>query len=94
MPRLKEKNKDLEYILDKVTLKVVDTLLDNPAIPYNKNQMAEASGVSRDALYRRWDSLVSQNIVKESDVGSGEKYWELDESSETVGALSRIIHEN
>lgn len=92
MPELKKKRKDLEYIFDDVTLKIVDTLLDNPAIPYNKNQLAEAAEISRDALYRRWDALIAFNILKKSDVGSKADYWELDENSETVEAIARILH--
>ncbi|MDY6768649.1 MAG: AsnC family protein [Candidatus Nanohaloarchaea archaeon] len=33
--------------------KIVRVLLENPAIPYNTSQLAEAAGVSRNALYRR-----------------------------------------
>ncbi|MDY6769524.1 MAG: Lrp/AsnC family transcriptional regulator, partial [Candidatus Nanohaloarchaea archaeon] len=63
MPQLKRKQEGIEYLLDDVTMKIVDTLLDNPAIPYNKSQLAEAADVSRDALYRRWDTLVERGIL-------------------------------
>lgn len=92
MPELKNKEKRGKYILDDVTVKIVDTLLDNPAIPYNKNQLAEAANVSRDALYRRWDSLLEHNILKKSDIGAKGDYWELNEDSDTVEAITRILH--
>jgi len=91
MPELKTVNRG-KYILDDVTLKIVDMLLDNPAVPYNKNQLAENAGVSRDALYRRWDALIEHGIVKKSDVGSKGDYWELNEASDTVEAIAKIIH--
>ena len=91
MPELKNDNKT-KYILDDVTVKIVDTLLDNPAIPYSKTQLAEASDISRDALYRRWDSLVRNNIVKKSNVESSGDYWELDQDSEKVEAIARLMH--
>lgn len=93
MPELENKEgKRGKYIFDDITLEIVDTLLDNPSIPYNKNQLAEAAGVSRDALYRRWEALIANNILKKSDVGSKGEYWELDESSETVKSIVRILH--
>ena len=92
MPELKNKKKNPEYIFDKVTLKIVDTLLDNPSIPYNKNQLAEAADISRDALYRRWDVLLEYSILKKSEVGSSGDYWELDQNSDTVEAIARILH--
>lgn len=91
MPELKNENK-AKYILDDVTVKVVDTLLDNPSIPYSKSQLAEAADISRDALYRRWDALVENNIVKKSDVESGGDYWELDQGSEKVEAIAKLLH--
>lgn len=93
MPKLKNKEKRAQYILDEITVKIVDTLLDNPTIPYNKNQLAEAADVSRDALYRRWEALRENNIVKKSEVKSGGDYWELDGSSETVEAIAKILHQ-
>ena len=91
MPKLENENR-AKYILDDVTVKVVDTLLDNPSIPYSKSQLAEAADISRDALYRRWDALVENNIVKKSDVESGGDYWELDQDSEKVEAIAKLLH--
>ncbi len=91
MPELKNENK-AKYILDDVTVKVVGTLLDNPSIPYSKSQLAEAADISRDALYRRWDALIENDIVKKSDVESGGDYWELDQDSEKVEAIAKLLH--
>lgn len=81
-----------DYLLDDVSTTIVDTLLDNPAIPYNKSQLADAADVSRDALYRRWDTLVERGILKKSDVGAKGTYWELNEDSDVVEAIARILH--
>lgn len=91
MSDLKHEQK-AKYILDDVTVKVVGTLLDNPSIPYSKSQLAEAADISRDALYRRWDALIENDIVKKSDVESGGDYWELDQDSEKVEAIAKLLH--
>jgi len=80
------------HIIDDVTLRIVDALLDNPAVPFNKSQLAEAAGVSRDALYRRWDVFMEYNIVEKADVGAKGTYWTLPPDSDMVDALARIIH--
>jgi response regulator of citrate/malate metabolism len=91
MPKLEKENR-AKYILDDMTVKVVDTLLDNPSIPYSKSQLAEAAGISRDALYRRWDALIENDIVKKSNINSGGDYWELDQDSEKVEAIAKLLH--
>lgn len=80
------------HIIDEVTLRIMDTLLDNPTIPFNKSQLADAAGVSRDALYRRWDVFLEYDIIKEADVGAGGTYWTLNADADIVDALARIIH--
>jgi response regulator of citrate/malate metabolism len=94
MQQAKEKHrKDLHYILDDVMMNIVDTLLENPKIPYNKSQLAKAAGISRDALYRRWDTLTAFNIVKESDVAAEGTYWELNQDSDMVESIAHILHQ-
>lgn len=92
MPELEDRRDKGKHILDDITLKIVDTLLDNPSIPYNKNQLAEAAEVSRDALYRRWDAIITHNILKKADIGAEGDYWELNQDSDTVEAIARILH--
>ncbi|MDY6789016.1 MAG: hypothetical protein SVV03_03555 [Candidatus Nanohaloarchaea archaeon] len=92
MPATAEREKTPDKIVDGVTVQVVNALLDNPTVPFNKSQLAEAAGVSRDALYRRWDAFVGYGIVEKADVASGKAYWTLNSDSDTVDALARIIH--
>lgn len=93
MPELKNrKTKNSKYILDDVTAKIVDLLLDNPSIPYSKTQLAEAAGISRDALYRRWDALRKNNIIKKAEVESETDYWELNQDSKKVEAIAQLMH--
>lgn len=79
-------------MLDDVTEKIVRVLLENPAIPYNKSQLAEAAGVSRNALYRRWGTLQRYELVEEADVGAKGTYWTLDADSPAADALTRLLY--
>lgn len=91
MQQLKPRD-DGQYLIDDITLKIVDALLDNPTVPFNKSQLAKAAGVSRDALYRRWDTLVTYDIVEQADVGASDTYWTLNPDADAVDALARLIH--
>ncbi|MDY6789531.1 MAG: Lrp/AsnC family transcriptional regulator [Candidatus Nanohaloarchaea archaeon] len=97
MPQVQRKGEQqegkLEFILDEITVQIVETLLDNPKIPYNKKQLAEAADISRDALYRRWKTLIAFGILGSSEVGSGKDYWQLNQDSEIVEAIAKIISE-
>ncbi|MDY6777793.1 MAG: winged helix-turn-helix domain-containing protein [Candidatus Nanohaloarchaea archaeon] len=80
-----------DYILDPVTRKVVEVLLENPDVPYNKSSLAEEAGVSRDALYRRWDTLMDMGIVEEVTMGSEASYYSLHGESEAVEAIQKLL---
>lgn len=84
---------EASYMLDDVTEKIVRVLLENPAIPYNKSQLAEAAGVSRNALYRRWETLEAYDLVEEAEVGSKETYWTLNADAAAADALTRLLYE-
>ncbi|MDY6768792.1 MAG: hypothetical protein SVW02_01655 [Candidatus Nanohaloarchaea archaeon] len=81
-----------DAIMNEVTLEVVDTLLDNPTIPFTKSQLAEASDVPQDALIRHWLTLKLSRIIQRADVDEEGTYWRLNPDAEVVEALARIIH--
>lgn len=82
-----------QFILDDITLRIVQTLLDNPLIPYTKTQLADAADVSRDALYRRWDELQSYDILERAESESGGDYWRLNQDSDAVRAIATLLHQ-
>ena len=79
------------YIVDEVTYKVANVLLDNPKVPYNKSQLAEAAGVSREALYRRWETFQETGLIERAEVGSNSEYWTLNPDSQISENLSQIM---
>lgn len=83
-----------DYILDPVTRKVVEVLLENPGVPYNKSSLAREADVSRDALYRRWETFVEMGVVREVQTGSESSYYRLHEDSETVEAIEKLLEWN
>lgn len=85
---------DADDILDSVTLKIAKTLLENPKIKYNKTTLAKAAGVSKDALYKRWDTLVKGGLIEKAEVESEVDHWQLNQgtSSPLPNALARIMY--
>lgn len=79
-------------LLDDITFKIVETLLENPTIPYTKTQLADAADISRDALYRRWNDLQSYDIVQRAENETGGDYWTLNQQADAVKALATLIH--
>lgn len=97
MPTTKEPPTDnserkFNFIFDEVTEKVLRVLLENPKIPYNKSSLAEVSGVSRDALYRRWDKFKELEIIEEAPTGGSQEYYRLNTDSELVDQIGRILY--
>ena len=57
----------LEDLFGNSTLvKTIDFLLENRFRDYTKTDIANHSGVSRTQLYRIWNAIVENNLVKES----------------------------
>jgi len=79
-------------LLDDITIKIVDTLLENPTIPYTKTQLADAADISRDALYRRWNDLQAYNIIQRAEEETGGDYWILNQNADAVKALATLLH--
>ncbi|MFB6100625.1 MAG: winged helix-turn-helix domain-containing protein [Candidatus Nanohalobium sp.] len=79
-------------IIDEVTEKVMRVLLENPKIPYTKSSLAEASNVSRDALYRRWDKFKELGIIEEAPTGGKQEYYRLNSDSEIVNEIGKLLY--
>mgnify|MGYP000371512558 FL=1 len=80
------------HLLDSITKEVATVLLENPKIAYNRSSLAEAAGVSRDALYRRWDSYEEIGLIEEAEVESKTTHWRLNSDSEIADLLSELLH--
>lgn len=79
-------------VLDTVTAKVLNVLIQHPTIPYNKSQLAEQADVSRDALYDRWDTYIKLGMIQEAEIGGNRTYWTLNPDSEIVDGVARILY--
>mgnify|MGYP002762333808 CR=1 FL=1 len=73
-------------IMDEYSKKILKTLLKNPDRSYTKKHLAEQSGVSREALYARWDQIQKLGIIKEDR----HKYT-LDRTAELSQTLADLI---
>ena len=56
-----------EFIMDKITKQILKVLFENPERKFNKKELAEEAGVSRDAFYRREEPLNELGLLKEKE---------------------------
>ena len=81
-----------DKVLDSVTAKVVDLLIQNPTIHYNKSQIARHAEVSRDAVYDRLDALLEYGIIEEADVDMERTHYELNPDSQAANAIAQLLY--
>ena len=87
----KTENVPAKTIFDQKTLQIIQTLLENPKIAYNKTQLADNSGVSRDALYKRWDVLVDEEIIVDCSAPGESSFYQLNSESELVNLIGKTL---
>lgn len=83
----------LEDFMDRKTLEIVDYLLDNPVMDYSKKDIAEMSSVSRSTVHRKWEVLEELEIVKETRKYQNTQLYSLNEDSDVVNTLGRLLRE-
>ena len=74
-------------IMNPESKKLLNTLIQNPEREFNKKELAEEAEISRDALYRRWDSMEQLGVLEET----GSRY-KLNQDNDTVSQLKAIIN--
>jgi len=82
------------HFLDSITKEIVEVLLENPKIAYNKSSLAEAADVSRDSLYRRIDSFIESGLIEEADVESETTHWRLNSESGIAEKLGSLLYQD
>ena len=81
-----------DKILDEITAKIVQLLIENPTIYYNKSQIARHADVSRDALYNRLDALLAHGVLKEVEVGNEHTHYKLNQDSPSTNAIAQLLY--
>lgn len=74
-------------IMNPESKKLLKTLIKNPEREFNKKELAEEAEISRDALYRRWNSMEQLELLEET----GSRY-KLNQDNDTVSQLKAIIN--
>lgn len=75
-----------EYIMDDTTKHLLRTLLKNPDKDFFLKELAEESGVSRDALYRRKQPLHEIGVLEEKEGKYG-----LNQENDLNSSLKKIL---
>jgi len=82
-----------EAIFDSESLKILQTLMENPQITYNKTQLAKQSDISRQALYRRFPAFEEKDIIIDSSAPGESSFYQLNTESELVNNIGKIFTE-
>lgn len=80
------------HFVDSVTKEIAEVLLENPKVAYNRSSLAEAADVSRDALYRRWNSFKKAGLIEEAEVESETTHWQLNSDSSIAENLGSLLY--
>ena len=81
------RNKHEGRIMNPESKKPLNTPIKNPERKFNKKELAKKAGISRDALYRRWDDIEQLGILR--DTGSN---YKLKRDDSLVYHLREIIN--
>ncbi|QIB75331.1 hypothetical protein G3I44_14165 [Halogeometricum borinquense] len=85
-------SKEGHPFLNDVAERIVRVLLENPDTTYTKTSLINAADVSRNAFYRRFDSIVESGVAMRTDDGDGQAHWQLNPDSKMAEALERMIY--
>ena len=81
----------VDQILDRTTIQVAKTLIENPTVPYPANSLAEQSGVSKDPVYDRLEEWKKAGLIEEFETGSSTTHYTLNADSEFTEAMTMIL---
>lgn len=81
----------LEDLFGNSTLvKVLDFLLENRFWDYTKTDIAKHAGVSRTQIYRIWDLILENNLVKESRKIAATTLYQTNRDSPIIRSLEKL----
>lgn len=70
MKKLEDKSLFIKFMGDSPMIKVLDYLLTERELDFSITDMADNAGIGRATLYRIWDNLINNQIIKHTrDIG-------------------------
>ncbi|MGB9660288.1 MAG: hypothetical protein ACPLY9_07245 [Nitrososphaerales archaeon] len=77
----------IKYLGDSPILRIIDYFLDNPLFDYSKKEILESIRISRRTLFKIWNDLEKNGIVKVTRKIGKAKMYKLNTENEVVKKL-------
>lgn len=85
-----DKSAFLEILGNSPEIKAIDFLIEGKGLEYTKIDVAKACEISTPTLYKIWQHLERNGIVKPTRKLAGATLYKLNESNELVKALIEV----
>ena len=79
-------------VLDQATAQIVELVLENPGIHYNKSQLARHAEVSRETVYDRLEALLTYGVLEEADVQIQTTHYKLNPDADATNAFAQLLY--
>ena len=74
-PKVSEKSLFIGFMGDSPVIRVLDYLITYKEVDFSITDIAENAGIGRATLYRIWDNLISNKIIKHTrDIGKAKLF--------------------
>jgi DNA-binding Lrp family transcriptional regulator len=83
---------EADKLLDGITADIVELLIENPTVHYNKSQIARHAEISREALYDRLDALLAYGILQEADDDLKRTHYTLNPDAPATDAFAQLLY--
>ena len=88
--KMESKSLFIEFMGDSPMIRVLDYLLTERELDFSITDMAENAGIGRATLYRIWDNLIKNEIIKHTrDIGKA-KLFKLNTNNAKIRKLIEI----
>lgn len=80
----------IEFMGDSSMIRVLDYLITQREIDFSITDMAENAGIGRATLYRKWDNLIKNKIIRHTRNIGKAKLFILNTENEKIQKLIEI----
>ena len=89
-PKVSEKSLFTEFMGDSPMIRVLDYLITYKEVDFSITDIAENAGIGRATLYRIWDNLISNKIIKHTRNIGKAKLFTLNTENKKIQKLIDI----
>lgn len=88
--KMEDKSLFIEFMGDSPMVRVLDYLITHREVDFSITDMAENAGIGRATLYRLWDNLINNKIIKHTREIGKAKLFMLNTENKKIQKLIEI----